>query len=546
MRETAPNVLVIPANPEAVKRQTVKRQLRVAAYCRVSTDDEEQLTSYEAQKTYYTDKIMTNPEWTMAGIYADEGITGLSTAKRKEFNRMIRSCRQGKVDIVMVKSISRFARNTLDCIKYIRMLKALGVAVIFEKENINTLEMDSELLVTMMGAFAQAESESIGANVRWGVRESMRKGNAYIRYDNFYGYEKGEDGKPKIIPEQAEVVRRIYNCYLSGQSLRMIGKMLEDEKIPNVKGVPQWHPAVLQSILSNEKYCGDVLRQKTYIEDTVSKRVKKNTGQLPMYLIQDHHEGIISREMYHAAQEELARRNAGKAPSQKQAPTGKAKYSAKYALSDRLVCGECGTLHRRCTWTHHGKRRIVWRCISRIDYGSRYCHNSPTIDEKPLQDAILAAINSVMGRKEALVGEIADAMRMELLPNDGSGVSLGDLDRMIEAQEQKFAELFNSVKSNQDFMARADEFRSINEELAALKSKKDRLMEYQNRDAAANWRVDEAVELLNAETPDLSVWDEATIRQLVETVKVLSSEKILVILQGGIEIEQDFPADSLD
>ena len=251
MRETAPNVLVIPANPEAVKRQTVKRQLRVAAYCRVSNDDEEQLTSYEAQKTYYTDKIMTNPEWTMAGIYADEGITGLSTAKRKEFNRMIRSCRQGKVDIVMVKSISRFARNTLDCIKYIRMLKALGVAVIFEKENINTLEMDSELLVTMMGAFAQAESESIGANVRWGVRESMRKGNAYIRYDNFYGYEKGEDGKPKIIPEQAEVVRRIYNCYLSGQSLRMIGKMLEDEKIPNVKGVPQWHPAVLQSILSN-------------------------------------------------------------------------------------------------------------------------------------------------------------------------------------------------------------------------------------------------------------------------------------------------------
>lgn len=166
MNAVAPNVLVIPANPEAAKNRAAKRQLRVAAYCRVSTDDEEQLTSYEAQKAYYTDKIMTNPDWTMAGIFADEGISGTSTAKRKEFNRLIRSCRQGKVDVVMVKSISRFARNTLDCISYTRMLQALGIAVIFEKENINTLEMDSELLITMMGAFAQAESESMGANIR--------------------------------------------------------------------------------------------------------------------------------------------------------------------------------------------------------------------------------------------------------------------------------------------------------------------------------------------------------------------------------------------
>ena len=198
MNSVAPNVVVIPAKPELANNNTSKRQLRVAAYCRVSTDDEEQLTSYEAQKTYYTDKIMQNPEWTMAGVFADEGLSGLSTAKRNEFNRLMRKCRKGLVDVVMVKSISRFARNTLDCIKYIRALKALGIAVIFEKENINTLEMDSELLITMMGAFAQAESESIGKNVQWGMHEAMRQGKAYIRYDNFYGYEKGEDGKPKI------------------------------------------------------------------------------------------------------------------------------------------------------------------------------------------------------------------------------------------------------------------------------------------------------------------------------------------------------------
>lgn len=539
MNAVAPNVLVIPANPEAAKNRAAKRQLRVAAYCRVSTDDEEQLTSYEAQKAYYTDKIMTNPDWTMAGIFADEGISGTSTAKRKEFNRLIRSCRQGKVDVIMVKSISRFARNTLDCISYTRMLQALGIAVIFEKENINTLEMDSELLITMMGAFAQAESESMGSNIRWGMREAMRQGKASIRYDNLYGYEKGEDGKPKIIPEQAEVVRRIYESYLAGQSLRMIRDALEQDGIPNIKGVASWHPAVLQSILANEKYCGDVLRQKTFIENTISKRVRKNTGQLPMYLIQNHHEGIVSREMFNAVQAELARRNAGKAPSQKQVPTGRAKYSAKYALSDRIICGECGSLHRRCVWTHHGQRRIVWRCVSRIDYGSRYCHEAPTLDEKPLQDAILASINSVMSRKDILIGQIADAMRMELLPTSGDGVSVGDLDRMIETQERKFGELFASVQSNQDFMVRADEFKAINDEPSALKSRKALLLEQQSRDAAANWRVDEAVELLSEGTAELTEWDESVIRQLVETVKVISEEKILVTLQGGIQIEQD-------
>ena len=539
MKDTTPQVIVIPAKPELAQQRSVRRQLRVAAYCRVSTDDEEQLTSYEAQKTYYTDKIMTNPDWTMAGIFADPGVTGTSTTKRKEFNRLIKNCRQGKVDVIMVKSISRFARNTLDCIKYIRMLQALGIAVIFEKENINTLEMDGELLVTMMGAFAQAESESIGKNVQWGMQEAMRQGKACIQYKTFYGYKEGEDGKPEIIPEEAEVVRRIYKSYLAGQSLRMIGDALEREGILNVKGVPKWHPAVLQSILANEKYCGDVLRQKTFVEDTISKRIRKNTGQRPMYLIQNHHEGIVSREMFQAVQAETARRNAGKAPSKKQAPTGKAKYSAKYALSDRLVCGECGSLHRRCVWTHHGKRREIWRCISKIDYASKYCHNSPTLDEKPLQDAILAAINSVMSKKEALVGQIADSVRMELLPGDGSGVSLGDIDRLIKAQEQKFEELFASVRGNQDFMARADEFKAINEELSKLKEKRAMLMEVQAKDAASLWRVDHAMELLEAETSELTEWDEGIIRQLVDTVKVISKEKILVILRGGIQIEQD-------
>lgn len=203
MRDNPPKVITIPAKPETAKEQAVQRQLRVAAYCRVSTDDEEQLTSYEAQQTYYTDKIMTNRDWTMAGIFADEGITGTSARKRPEFLKMIRLCKQKKIDIILTKSISRFARNTVDCLNYIRALRELGIAVIFEKENINTLEEDSEILITMLGAFAQAESESISANVRWGKRQAMREGKAIIQYKRLYAYEKGEDGKPKIIPEQA-------------------------------------------------------------------------------------------------------------------------------------------------------------------------------------------------------------------------------------------------------------------------------------------------------------------------------------------------------
>ena len=239
MRESPPKVITIPAKPEVASRQAVQRQLRVAAYCRVSTDDEEQLTSYEAQQNYYTDKIMTNREWTMAGIFADEGITGTSARKRPEFLKMIRLCKQKKIDIVLTKSISRFARNTVDCLNYIRALRELGIAVIFEKENINTLEADSEILITMLGAFAQAESESISANVRWGKRQAMREGKTIIQYNRLYAYEKGEDGKPKIIQEQAEVVRSIYDQYLSGASLRMIKDRLEAEQNSKVRKLIQ-------------------------------------------------------------------------------------------------------------------------------------------------------------------------------------------------------------------------------------------------------------------------------------------------------------------
>ena len=403
MTATIPKVITIPANPELVQSKAIQRQLRVAAYCRVSTDSEEQLTSYEAQKNYYTDKIMTNPSWTMAGIFADEGITGTSAAKRPEFLRMIRKCRQKKIDLILVKSISRFARNTVDCLNYMRALKELGIAIIFEEQNINTLEADGELLITLLGAVAQGESESISENVKWGIRQAMREGKATMQYKRLYAYERGEDGSPRIIPEQAEVVRRIYDSFLAGQSLRMIKEDLERRSVATVSGGSEWSIASIRGILQNEKYCGDVLRQKSFVNDCISRKHIRNVGQLPMYLTQDHHEGIVSRDTFNAVKAEFARRGAGRAPSKKQAPTGLSCYSAKYALTGRLVCGECGTLYRRCVWSKRGQKKAVWRCVSRIDYGTKYCHDSPTLYEKELQTAILAAINSAMSRRAVLV-----------------------------------------------------------------------------------------------------------------------------------------------
>ena len=325
MNDTAPQVIVIPAKVETPQEQEKKRHLRVAAYCRVSTDSEEQLSSYENQLAYYTEKIMKEPGWTMAGVFADEGITGTATGKRKEFLRMIRQCRQGKIDMILAKSVSRFARNTVDTLNFTRELRGLGIPVIFEEQNINSIYPESEFLITLHGAFAQAESESTSSRVRWGKRQAMKSGHVTMQYKQLLGYEKGPDGKPRIVPEQAEAVRFIYDRYLAGDSIREIKAALEERKVPTVSGKEVWMGSHIRSILTNEKYCGDVLLQKTFIQDCISKKVIPNTGQLPKYLIQNHHEGIVSREAFDAVQLEMARRNAKAGATRKSTPTGRGK-----------------------------------------------------------------------------------------------------------------------------------------------------------------------------------------------------------------------------
>ena len=295
---TAPNVTIIPAKAQTEINRSKYQQLRVAAYCRVSTAEEEQQNSYQVQISYYTDLINRKKEWTLVKVFADEGISGTQTKKRTEFNRMIRMCKNKKIDLVITKSISRFARNTVDCLEYVRQLKDLGIGVIFEKENINTLTMTSEFMIALYGSFAQAESESISKNVSWGKEKAYRGGKVAFQYKHLLGYKKGDDGKPEIVPDEAETVRMIFKMYLDGYTLLNIAQSLMDQNRLTALGKNVWTKGEVQRILKNEKYVGDALLQKTFTVDCITHKVMKNNGERPMYLVTDHHDPIVDRDTF--------------------------------------------------------------------------------------------------------------------------------------------------------------------------------------------------------------------------------------------------------
>ena len=532
---TQRKVTIIPALPKELA-QARMRKLRVAAYCRVSTEEEEQQSSYEIQCSYYTEKILSHPEWELVDIFADEGITGTSTKKRDDFNRMIRMCRKGKIDLILTKSVPRFARNTLDTLNYTRMLKAMGIGVSFERENINTLEMDNEMLITFFAAFAQAESESTSKNVAWGKRKAIRQGKVTYHYKTFYGYRKGPDGLPERAEEQSKVYIGMCAQFLSGYSLRNIEDDLKARNIPYMDG-KEWNIKTIRSLLMSEKYCGDVLLQKTFIEDCISKKVVKNTGQLDQVLVENCHPATISRDMHNAILAEFARRNAGKSPT-KQASTGQSCYSSKYALTERLVCGECGTMYRRCVWKRNGTEKIVWRCVNRLDYGTRFCHNSPSVEEGALQAAILAALNSVMSNKGILIDFITSAMETENIQDTESQKSLGEIKSRIAELEEEFSVLFDETSEYESPVETADKFLAITQELAELKKQRKVVEKQQIQEKKAYDQVKVAQELMAEMNPTIMEWNEVSIRQLVHTVKVISAELIDVYLNDGKVIRQ--------
>ena len=526
-------VVVIPAKSSEENKQAAKC-LRVEAYCRVSTDDEEQKTSYEAQIGYYTEKINQNPEWQMAGIFADEGISGTQAKKRPEFLKMIRLCRQRKIDIILTKSLSRFARNTVDSLGYIRELRALGIAVISEKENINTLTAESEMLITIMSCFAQAESESISKNVSWGVRQSFKNGNVPMQYARLLGYRKGHDGNAEIIPEEAEVVKEIYRCYLDGMSMNLIADRLNEKGLTTKGGSSPYRKTVVQRILTNEKYTGDALLQKTYVTDCITKKTRKNNGELPMYLVKNHHEPIISRTDFNRVQEEMARRSAKRTIADKLTKTGQGKYSAKYALSELLICGECGEHYRRVTWTAKGFKEIKWRCVSRIQYGKKKCHSSPTVDEQAFHRAIVSAINEFCEVKDDVAKALRESIIEALDQNQNGSVHAAQqrIDELARNMDEliKLATVPETAENAMSDIAKfSEEMKMLREFIEIEKAKQTEVKHSSNE-------LSNVLQRLEKEDFTLTEYDDIVTRQLIEQITVESKDTITVRFKGGFEM----------
>ena len=513
-------------------------QKRVAAYCRVSTDSEEQLTSYQNQMRVYTEMIAANKEWEFAGLYADEGISGTRADKRPEFQRMIRDCQNGKIDYIITKSVSRFARNTVECLEYVRSLKAQGIGIFFEEQNIDTLKNESELYLVIYAGFAQSESESISKHITWTYRKKFEEGKVSFQYKNFLGYRKGADSQPEIVPEEAAIVERIYEMFLAGQPVKVIAQTLQAEKIEILGKNLSFSENMIMNILRNEKYCGDCILQKTVTVDCISKTRKVNQGEAPMYIVENNHPAIISREVFNRVQEELIRRQALRAKSDKTSITATGKYS-KYALTEVMQCAECGSRYRRVTWTAHGRKKIVWRCISRLDYGTKHCKDSITVEEEALHGAVVRALNRFHTEDESTYLALMKATIGEAIGINGGSEEIDLLTRRIDTLNKRMLDLVNeTVAAGKDVESSEDEFKGISDQIEQLNRRIAAIQESIHKDGSRQARLEEIQNIIAERNANETQYDDSIVRQMIECIKVHNDGKLTIIFGGGYEIEE--------
>ncbi len=513
-------------------------QKRVAAYCRVSTDSEEQLTSYQNQMRVYTEMIAANKEWEFAGLYADEGISGTRADKRPEFQRMIRDCQNGRIDYIITKSVSRFARNTVECLEYVRSLKAQGIGIFFEEQNIDTLKNESELYLVIYAGFAQSESESISKHITWTYRKKFEEGKVSFQYKNFLGYRKGADSQPEIVPEEAAIVERIYEMFLAGQPVKMIVQTLQAEKIEIPGKNLSFSKNMIMNILRNEKYCGDCILQKTVTVDCISKTRKANQGEAPMYIVENNHPAIISREVFNRVQEELIRRQALRAKSDKTSITATGKYS-KYALTEVLQCAECGSRYRRVTWTAHGRKKIVWRCISRLDYGTKHCKDSITVEEEALHGAVVRVLNRFHTEDESTYLTLMKATIGEAIGINGGSEEIDLLTRRIDTLNKRMLDLVNeTVAAGKDVESSEDEFKGISDQIEQLNRRIAAIQESIHKDGSRQARLEEIQSIIAKRVANKTQYDDSIVRQMIECIKVHSDGRLTIIFGGGYEIEE--------
>lgn len=515
------NITVIPARKRVGNTVTAeaKPKLKVAAYCRVSTDSDEQASSYEVQVEHYTQFIQKNPEWELAGIFADDGISGCNTKKRSEFNRMIEECMAGKIDMIITKSISRFARNTLDCLKYIRELKEKNIPVFFEKENINTMDSKGEVLLTIMASLAQQESQSLSQNIKLGLQYRYQNGEVQVNHNRFLGYTKDEEGHLIIEPTEAEVVKRIYREYLEGGSLLQIGRGLEADGILTAAGKAKWRPTTLQKILRNEKYIGDALLQKTYTVDFLNKKRVQNNGIVPQYYVENSHEPIIPRDLYMQVQEEMVRRaNLHSGTKRK-----KRVYSSKYALSSIVYCPKCGDIYRRIAWNNRGKHSTVWRCCTRVKHGPGKC-DAPTIQESDLQEAVVKAINLALDNRHGMMVTLQENIEAVIRQEDET--SAEGINAKLEELQKELLRLANSKKN----------YNSVADEIDRLRELKQKALTESAEREGLKKRITEMREFLNSQTTEVLEYDEQLVRRLIEKVTVYN-ERFEVEFKSGMTVE---------
>jgi len=524
------NVTIIPAKKNNSTESTSGCLTKVAAYCRVSTAEENQQNSYATQIAYYTEYITSNPDWQLVGIFADEGISGTQTSNRTQFNKMMKLARRKKIELILCKSISRFARNTVDCLEYVRELKALGVSVRFEKENIDTSSMTSEFAISLYASFAQAESESISKNVTWGIEKRFREGKVRYQLRQMLGYRMGADGKPYIVEEEAETVRTIFRMYADGYSSAEIAVHLTEQGAKRWNGCTEWNRNHVYQILQNEKYSGDAILQKSYTVDCLTHERADNNGQKPKYYVQDCHEAIVDRETYDKVRLELEKRRIDAKRGKKE----KGKYHTKYCLSRLLFCPYCGGAYRRTTWTIKGDKMGVWRCGNRLD--GMKCPKSPSYHEDVLQNNILKAINGMIGNTENVESAVvssAEKMQAEneLIDTEISGI----VAKLTEIEETRDS-ILECVSSSM-FEQMSSELKKLNAEENGLVEKMDALKAKKENNRRSILKAGSATELFRDISP-LIEFDENTVDKLIQKIEAVNKDEIAVIFCGGFRIVQ--------
>ncbi len=437
-------VEVIKAKRNLTDRSKGKKidRMRVAAYCRVSTDSEDQLHSYRSQVQYYTDLIEKNKEWVMTEIYADEAITGTQITKREGFQRMISDCMDGKIDMVITKSISRFARNTLDTLKYVRMLKENNVAIFFEDENINTLTMDGELLLVVLSSVAQQEVENISDNVKKGLKMKMKRGEL-VGFQGCIGYDYDPETKSiSVNPDEVEIVKYIFTRYVQGAGSFVISRELNELGYKTKLG-NDWTQSTVIGVIKNEKYKGDILLGKTFTVDPISKRRLENLGEEDQFYIKNHHEPIISEEMFDKAHEILKKRGKSRSALHQVSAGKREKFTRQYAFSCMLECGFCGSNLSRRRW-HSGSdySKIIWSCVTGTKKGKKFCPDSKGIPEKVIEDAFIESYKLLCGDNREVLDEFIERVEVTLSESNIEK-SIEKIDKEITSIESKKKKLLD-------------------------------------------------------------------------------------------------------